>query len=679
MTTAFRPASVPLITVDPYFSVWSPADRLTDADPVHWTGKRNSLCGLIRIDGRAYRFMGSSLFAESAKDEETPAMAQTALTVEPLTTSYAFEAGGIGLQIQFATPLLLEDLDLLSRPVTYITARVRSIDGAPHQVKLYLDLSGELCVHSPDQIVGWSRVPLNETITALRMGTAEQPILARVGDDTRIDWGYAYLAALQSEHAEVKSVIGSSETRVRFARTGMLPEHDDAGPPRAVSTDLPVMAVTMDFGQVDAAAKSAFVAAAYDDVLAIEYFGTPLPAYWRRNGAAFEDMLISAMTEYDEVLAQCERFNRSLIEASAQAGGAKYAELLSLAYRQAIAAHKLVCDEAGTPLFFSKENFSNGCIATVDVSYPSIPLFLLYNPELVKGMMRPIFRYAASGEWRFDFAPHDVGCYPKANGQVYGENKLEYQMPIEECGNMLIMAAAVCAYEGKADFAREHWELLSKWAAYLKTHGLDPDNQLCTDDFAGHLAHNANLSIKAIIGIGAYARLCEMLGDAGHEEYAETAKEMAARWADMAAAGDHYKLTFDSPSDSWSLKYNLVWDRLLRLGLFPASIAETEVAHYRAKQNRYGTPLDSRNTYTKADWLVWSASLAASKADFEAMIAPLWLAQQETTSRVPLSDWYDTVTGSQIGFQNRSVVGGLFIALLEPARAAVTPARPVTA
>ncbi|TYP78937.1 glutaminase family protein [Paenibacillus methanolicus] len=667
MSTAFRPASVPLITVDPYFSVWSPADRLTDADTVHWTGKSNSMCGLIRIDGRPYRFMGAPLLAEATDEEAPPAMAQTSLRVEPLTTTYAFEAGGIALEVQFTTPLLLEDLDLMSRPVTYIAARVRSVDGASHEVKLYLDLSGELCVHTTDQVVDWSRGCLNETITALRMGTVEQPVLARVGDDTRIDWGYAYLAVLQSEYAGVESVIGSSDARGRFARTGTLPEQDDAGPSRAVSPDLPVMAVTMDFGQVDASAKSAFAAAAYDDVLSIEYFGTPLPAYWRRNGQSFDDMLASALTEYDKIAARCEDYNRKLIEESTQAGGMKYAELLSLAYRQAIAAHKLVCDEEGTPLFFSKENFSNGCIATVDVSYPSIPLFLLYNPELVKGMMRPIFRYAASGEWSFDFAPHDVGCYPKANGQVYGENKPEYQMPIEECGNMLIMAAAVCAYERKADFAREHWELLSKWAAYLKTHGLDPDNQLCTDDFAGHLAHNANLSVKAIIGLGAYARLCDMLGDAEHEAYERTAKEMAARWADMAAAGDHYKLTFDSASESWSLKYNLVWDRLLRLGLFPASIAETEVAHYLAKQNRYGTPLDSRNTYTKADWLVWSASLAAAKKEFEAMIAPLWLAQHETSSRVPLSDWYDTATGNQVGFQNRSVVGGLFIALLAPA------------
>src|SRR5690606_12636003 len=119
-----------------------------------------------------------------------------------------------------------------------------------------------------------------------------------------------------------------------------------------------------------------------------------------------------------------------------------------------------------------------------------------------------------------------------------------------------------------------------------------PENQLCTDDFAGHLAHNANLSIKAIIGIGAYSILCTMLEENDGEGYFKTAQEMAAKWVDMANAGDHYKLTFDSEPDTWSLKYNVVWDRLFGLHLFADSIIEEEIRNYIAKQNKYGTPLD---------------------------------------------------------------------------------------
>ncbi|MDQ0112221.1 DUF1793 domain-containing protein [Paenibacillus harenae] len=156
-----------------------------------------------------------------------------------------------------------------------------------------------------------------------------------------------------------------------------------------------------------------------------------------------------------------------------------------------------------------------------------------------------------------------------------------------------------------------------------------------------------------------------MLGEPEGETYLATAKEMAAKWVEMAIAGDHYKLTFDSSPDTWSLKYNLVWDRLFGLHLFPTSVADDEIKHYLAKQNKYGTPLDSRSTYTKADWLVWSASMAASKEQFEQLIEPLWHFLNETPSRVPFTDWYDTVNGKQIGFQNRSVVGGLFLPLLK--------------
>lgn len=662
MSNPFRPPSVPLITVDPYFSVWSAADRLYDDHTVHWTNKRSSMTGIIRIDGKPRRFMGKVELFNETSYEEPAVMDQKGLKVEPLTSTYLFEADGIELEVNFTTPLLLDDLDLLSRPASYITFRVRSTDGKPHDVKIYADVSGELCVNSTDQIIGWSRKRINGNIAAMCMGTEEQPVLKRVGDDTRIDWGYAYLAAPLIDGIE--TAIGSYKIRKQFVETGRLPQVDDESHPRAAADDTPVMAVVLDFSQVNERQSSQYVIAAYDDIHSIEYFGKRLDAYWRRNGITFEEMLAAAMAEYDKIQAKCDVFNRKLTDESRSAGGDMYTDLLSLAYRQAIAAHKLVSDENGGILFFSKENFSNGCIATVDVSYPSIPLFLLYNPELVRGMMRPIFRYADSEAWKFEFAPHDVGCYPKANGQVYGENKLEYQMPIEECGNMLIMAASVCLYDNNADFAREHWGLLTQWAVYLKENGLDPDNQLCTDDFAGHLAHNANLSIKAIIGIGAYSILCRMLGEKEGYVYYEAAKEMASTWVSMANAGDHYKLTFDSAPETWSLKYNLIWDRLFGLHLFPESIKEEEIRYYIAKQNKFGIPLDSRNTYTKSDWLVWCASMAESRGDFEQMIKPLWHFLNESPSRVPFTDWYDTVTGIQINFQNRSVVGGLFIKLL---------------
>lgn len=657
---SFRSPAVPLVTHDPYFSVWSFRDRLTDDWSRHWTGAVNALCGLIRIDGKTYRYAGPF-------PVEAPALPQTGLTVLPTRTIYTFEADGVRLTLTFLSPLLPSDLDLLSRPVTYLTWEAQATDGRSHAVSLYADLSGEWVVNTPDQPVVWSRYRLGE-LTALRMGSAQQPVLEKAGDNLRIDWGYLYVAA--EEGAGVRSVIAThNDARQRFAAEGRLPEADDLRMPRPAQDNWPVLAFALDLGKVEAKPVVRRLMLAYDDIFSLEYFHRKVRPYWRRKGMEADELLQTAHREYEQIRARCEQFDRELMEDLTRIGGEGYARLAALAYRQCIAAHKLAADADGTILFMSKENFSNGCINTVDVTYPSSPFFLLFNTNLLKGQLQPILDYARSERWRFPFAPHDLGTYPKASGQVYGggERSEENQMPVEECGNMLIMVAALAKVEGNAEFALRYWETLSGWANYLREKGFDPENQLCTDDFAGHLARNANLSLKAIVALGAYAMLCEMAGkQADAAAYRKTAQEMAAQWRQAAADGEHYRLAFDR-AGSWSQKYNLVWDRLLGLNLFPEEVARKEMAHYRTKLNTYGLPLDNRATYTKLDWVVWSAILTGKREDFDALIAPTVRWVSESPSRVPLTDWYDTVNGRQVGFQARSVVGGVYIPLLQDA------------
>ncbi len=657
--TPFRPPAVPLVVSDPYLSVWSPCDHLYDAWPMHWTGKVHAMAGMIAVDGKAMRFMGPDAVCPEA-------VVQRKLDVRPTQTLYTFDAAGVELTLTFTTPALPNAPDLLCCPVTFVTFDVRATDGKSHDVQIYFDATAEWAVNEPNQTVAWNRAQGPVGLTLLRVGTGEQPVLQRAGDGVRIDWGYFYLG-VPGDAGSMSVITGHEHARHGFLGLEAWPSGDDTRQPRAAEDDWPVLACRMALGQVGEQAVRRHLVVTYDDLYSIEYMHQQLRPWWFKKYGSFEAMLERCAKDYEAILKQCADFDASTDAACAKYG-TEYAKLAAMSLRHVFGSGKIVVGPNGDPWFFHKECYSNGCIATVDVSYPASPFFALFAPVLLRGMMEPIFDFASSDQWKFPFSPHDVGTYPKANGQAYNPGKLEGQMPVEECGNMILMAALVAKAEGDARYAEHHWKLLTQWAEYLKEKGLDPENQLCTDDFAGHLAHNANLSLKAINALGAYAMLCAMLNKPEAEAYKQTAKDMAAKWIAMADDGDHYRLTFDKPG-TWSQKYNLVWDALFGLGLFPPEVAQKEVAYYIKTQNTYGIPLDNRKDYTKTDWLVWCATMASTTDDFRKLIEPLYRFCNETPDRIPFTDWYNTKTAKCIGFRARPVIGGIFIPLLRDALA----------
>jgi hypothetical protein len=806
VTKNLRAPAYPLITIDPYTSAWSEADHLYDDVVRHWTGKRIGLIGVLRVDGKVYRFMGKEetprkvilpmadhgawdcnyqlkdpgngwekpgfntstwmagkgafgtpdmpvlatiwktpdiwvrrefllnanlseaplyliyshdddfvLYLNGHKIVETgytwknnvvipltgdllkllnsdgknviaahcknriggayvdfgivqdsdlpEAFAQTAtqtsVSLSATRTHYDFACGPVNLKLTFISPLLPENLDVLSRPVNYITYETKATDGQQHDVQIYFEATPEWAVDHISQEVSLEKGK-TEGLTYFKSGTTEQAVLAKKGDDRRIDWGYFYLCG--KTIPEMSYAMGNySEVKQEFASNGWLKKSPEEKRITRMGENMPVMACAQQIGKVKEKPVSGNILIGYDDLYAIQYFGENRMAWWKKDGKVTMDEALNASSaELEQLREQCTAFDNKLWEDAVKGGGEKYAELCVLAFRQSIAAHKLIKDKAGNTIFLSKENFSNGSIGTVDVTYPSAPLFLLYNPELLKGMMTPIFHFSESGKWTKPFAAHDVGTYPLANGQTYGGD-----MPVEESGNMLILTAAIAQAEGNASYAEKHWNVLTIWADYLLQNGLNPDNQLCTDDFAGHFAHNTNLSVKAIMGIAGYGKLAGMLGKtASAEKYTAAAKEMATKWVEMANDGDHFRLTFDQPG-TWSQKYNLVWDKLLKLNIFPKEVAEKEIAYYLTRQNTYGLPLDNRRTYTKSDWIIWTATLAGDLPTFQKFIDPEHKFMNETPDRVPMTDWYETQKPRKVGFQARSVVGGYFIKMLE--------------
>jgi hypothetical protein len=658
-----RPPAVPLVVNDPYFSIWSMADHLTDVQTKHWSEAGQPLTGLIRIDGHLYRWMGTmprGYFGVSSAD----AMQQTSLELTPLHTRYQFSASGIQLEVSFFSPLFPRDLDVMSRPVTYLSWSAVSTDAKSHEVELLLDVDANIAVNEGTQPVTWGRTHAHN-VALLNVGSRDQAVLHQSGDRMRIDWGYFHLG-IPDQYASSSSL--SYDSMAKFAADGSLPDADDLGMPRAAGgRDRPIhLAVAFALGKVGDRAVTRHVLLAYTEGYAIEYLGRKLRPYWQRDGMSEAEMLATAEADYVSLEERGLKFDDDLMMKMEKIGGADYRYLTSLAFRQTIAAHKLVADVDGQPMLFSKENDSNGCIDTVDVTYPSSPFFLYFNPKLLEAQLEPLMRYAALKRWRFPFAPHDLGTFPLANGQVYGGGELtaDNQMPVEESGNLLIMIAALGRAEGNWDFARRYMPQLTQWASYLEDKGLDPENQLSTDDFAGHLAHNSNLSIKAIEALGAFAEIAEGTGDNQlAKRYMAVARSLPPKWGSLAREDDHYKLAFDQRG-TWSQKYNLVWDQILDLHLFPASVAQTEWIFYQKQMRMYGLPLDNRKTITKLDWELWTASLSKDPRQFSTLVHDIVRWSDESSSRVPLTDYYDTVDGKQIHFQARSVVGGIFIKAL---------------
>ena len=818
--TDLRLPSVPLIVNDPYFSIWSPYDKLTDGTTRHWTNDEKPILGLLRVDGTTYRFMGaqqeyilssiapmsdeeawegkvnrdkqsgeswtkpsfddSSWKAEQAawgsegenirsrwgrqgsdiyirrdvklsdadlnedlylkyshddvfelyvngtkvadtgetwvngvvlhmdsklkallhagsntiaahchnttggayadfglfknikpKGQDIKVAEQKSIDVLATNTYYTFACGPVELDLVFTAPMLIDDYDLISMPINYISYQVRATDQKKHDVQIYFGASPLLAVNKDTQAT-ITTIRNEKGMMYVRTGTIEQPILAKTGDGICIDWGYFYMpdingkvnfgdpTVVQNNFAETGKAFDNTN-RDRWQQMGRQGRMG-GWPPATIArkpSEMPVLAYTHDFGSVETA--SSFMMMGYDEIEDIEYFFNRYKGYWAHGGkVTILDAFKTMQSRYAGIMNRCRAFDKMIYDDGMKSGGKEYAEILSGSYRHMMAAHKLFEDKDGNLLWFSKENNSNGCVNTVDLTYPEAPIFLAYNPELQKAMMTSIFDYSLSGRWTKPFAAHDLGTYPRANGQVYGGD-----MPLEEAGNMITLAATICMLEGNTSYVEKYFDIMTTWADYLVENGLHPANQLCTDDFAGHWAGNCNLAIKAIMGIAGYAEIAKMMGkDDVYAKYNAKAKEMAAAWEKETKVKDHYELAYGAGANTWSQKYNMVWDKLWKTNIIPNGAMQTEVKYYLKKQNKYGLPLDVRKDYTKSDWIMWSAAMADTDKDFQAFVAPLYKYINETPSRVPISDWHDTKTGSMTGFKARSVIGGYWMKVL---------------
>ena len=177
-----RPAATPLITVDPFFSVWSTDDALYGGKTEHWSGRPFPIVAGIYIDERFY--------SVAAFDENDKAISkriyQTDLAVTPTSSAYTFENEFVKLKLTFTTPLLLNRLDIITRPVSYVSYDIEK--KCDKEMHFLFGISTRGCVNDRSQ-----SVEIKKTDFSISAGNACQNPLSHSGDNVLIEIGRAHV------------------------------------------------------------------------------------------------------------------------------------------------------------------------------------------------------------------------------------------------------------------------------------------------------------------------------------------------------------------------------------------------------------------------------------------------------------------------------------------------------
>ncbi len=665
--TPIRPPAAPLIVRNPYVSVWQPATRIAGHWSAFWTGATKAISGIAVIDGKPYRFIGDAQLPTNSSSTTLTTMHQAALDVTPTSTRYRLTGGGVEIDLNFLSPVFSADLRRQSIPLGYLTATVHSTDGSTHTAVLTFDISGEWAAGNATDSIVWAKhsIPSGSgTVVAYTISAAQQKPLTEQSDYA--GWGSAVFATTSS--SRLTDQVGPDSTvRVLAAEGKPLDGTVDADMPRAINDRWPVFAYQARYQHVGTSATKRLVfALGFERTPAVSYLGNPLPPLWKSYWPNWQAMTAFFLSDFPYENRYSQAVDKRIDRDATQAGGPQYAAICALAFRQAFGATELV-GTSKDPWMFLKEISSDGNVSTVDVTYPAYPVFEYANPELLRLLLRPLLAYAETGGWPKAFAEHDIGSsYPNASGHNDGR---EEDMPVEESANMLIMFDSALSHMSAAQaraYSRKHYAILKQWAQYEVVNGLDPAYQNQTDDFTGFIKSSANLALKAVLGVGAMGQIAQRAGNVADAKYfSQEAHKLIDGWVKRATSttGPHLVLAYGQPN-TWSLKYNAFPDKALRLNLIPRSVLAMDSAWYLKQLQPFGIPLDLRHTYTKTDWEMWTAAATDNPEVRAQIIAAIYRFANTSNFRGAFTDWYDTVSGQQVGFVARPVIGGLFSLLV---------------
>ncbi|KAF3917174.1 hypothetical protein ABW20_dc0103165 [Dactylellina cionopaga] len=734
-SATLTPATIPLIVRNPYLSLWLQNARSEPWSrwPMFWTGQEIGLGAMIRVNHTVYPLLGrphDSLGGNGKKDGysvQDPKYHGVDFDASKTWLRYSIEeeGGEVDVQLTFTSPITVNNTMRQSIPAGYLEI---AVDGNL-DCEVYVDLNGLWVTGDRGSDIRWEMTEHG----GLRSWKVTRSRELHFSEDRdRAEWGSLYFTAPKDTHYESNE---SAPVRQRFAHNKPLRNVTDTRF-RSVMDAEPIFAFSKHFSLQGNSSGSSTpkhasalftIAHVQDEVaqFASARGQTTMRPLWKGYFEDDFDLVHFHFHDYDSAVSEADKFNKQLVEHASRAmdGAAAetYTEILLLSTRQVLGGTSF----SGTPsrpLLFLKEISSDGNFQTIDVIFPAFPFFLYVNPSWLRYLLEPLLEHQAAGLYPNDYSMHDLGSsFPNATGHPDGRD--EY-MPVEECGNMLIMGAAAVgsliqeygggekgrkmAKEwlegawGDGGRPRDRYSLWRKWTGYLIEFGLLPENQLSTDDFAGRLANQTNLALKGILGIKAMSELAAVVGNAKDEKYfSDVADSYVKTWHELALTrdGTHTKLAYHWQG-SWGTLYNLYADSLLcyrkglksplsqfstlnqkssrkgRLqtplddiasspGFVPEDIYTKQSDWYQEVEQKYGLPLDSRHIYTKSDWEFFAAAVATRKTR-EIIILDVGKWVSETSTDRPFTDLYDTEGDGGfpgINFMARPVVGGHFAVL----------------
>ncbi|CAK7563724.1 MAG: hypothetical protein SEPTF4163_001600 [Sporothrix epigloea] len=644
--STLTPPVLPLLVRNPYLSIWLTGARENPWEkwPIFWTGHSVGFAVMASVPAThsVYPLLGRPQDSLSRSDKNFTVVFPEYLgaTFDASTTNLTYLVSGpaaadsgsqekVKVTLSFLSPITPSSTFRQSIPAAYLNVIVEG----DFDIDIYLDLNGEWVSGNRDNRIKWdlstagskhgkskTAVSTAASIKTWTLSRVEEQLFTEFAD--RAEWGTLYFTA--SESVQHESGV-SAEVRTQFARSGSLRNISDKKGFRRIMEQEPSFAFSKTFKLGKGGSVRSTHYKTVDSVLftfaliqdpVVQYASARGLTYMRPLWASYipetDDLIQYHYDDFSVATKLARNYSEQLSKDAFASGSREYEEIASLSARQVLGATEF-CGTPENPLLFLKEISSNGNCQTVDVIFPAFPFFLYTNPRWLAYLLEPLLEHQLSGQYPNDYSMHDLG-YHFPNQTGHSDGKDEY-MPVEECGNMLIMGlalvnafkydttpaqstlttlsnleaapleltdaqarymdtfgidrpwggASTTGQKEAKEWAARSYKLWKQWTGYLVRESLIPRWQLSTDDFAGWLAYQTNLALKGIIGIRAMSGIAGVLGekeDARH--YRAVADKYIAKWQDYGISrdGTHAKLAYDW-FGSWTTLYNLYADSLL--------------------------------------------------------------------------------------------------------------------